>query len=108
MIECTSNAQFVAQSRRRRSALMLAAAAGLSGAMFLCGSSARAADVHWNVTDGSWAAPANWVGGVVPGNGDRGVIDFANVGTARVNTTTTDVLAAVVQAGNTLSVEGGG
>ena len=96
----------LASHSRRRSQTVLTAAA-LAG-LGLLPSISRAADIHWSVLDGNWDTPANWTGGVVPGNADRGLVDRAGGGTAHVTTDTADVKGVSVANGNALSVETGG
>jgi len=109
MIASTRNALNVA--RQRRAALMMAAVAGV-GAVGFVGSAARAADVHWNVANGSWDVASNWNPAQVPGSvvnqDDRAIIDAASGSAAHVVTTVPDVLAVIVRNSNTLSVDGGG
>src|SRR5687767_13899346 len=93
------------RNARRNQTVLTAAALATLG---LLPTASRAADIHWDVADGNWDTTTSWVGGVVPGAADRGILDRAAGGTAHVTTDTVDVLGVSVSAGNALSVETGG
>src|SRR4051812_9896193 len=93
-------------SRRRNQTVLTTAALATLGIMLPTVS--RAADIHWNAADGNWDLPANWTGGVTPGNADRGIVDRAGGGVAHVTTDVADVKGVSVANGNTVSVETGG
>ena len=82
-----------------RNAITAAVAATVIGAV----ASSHAATVQWSGTNlnGLWSEPTNWVGGVVPSNGDDLVFPSLVAGTTRVMTN--DLLTSV----NSMTNSGG-
>lgn len=68
---------------------------------------APATDRYWNVATGDWNTPGSWLPTVVPGAGDKAIID--NAGTATISAAVPGVTQIVVGSASTgvLSMTGG-